>query len=65
MAGAVYKIYSDASCTTEVGSLTTDANGKAATGDESYDAGTYYIKGYGFAGLYFGYHYTFCYGCCW
>ena len=44
LAGAVYKIYSDASCTTEVGSLTTDANGKAATGDESYDAGTYYIK---------------------
>lgn len=44
LAGAVYKIYSDAGCTTEVGSLTTDANGKAATGDESYDAGTYYIK---------------------
>ena len=44
LAGAVYKIYSDANCTTEVGSLTTDANGKAATGDESYDAGTYYIK---------------------
>lgn len=44
LAGAVYKIYSDAGCRTEVGSLTTDANGKAATGDESYDAGTYYIK---------------------
>lgn len=44
LAGAVYKIYSDAGCTAEVGSLTTDANGKAATGDESYDAGTYYIK---------------------
>lgn len=44
LAGAVYKIYSDAGCITEVGSLTTDANGKAATGDESYDAGTYYIK---------------------
>lgn len=44
LAGAVYKIYSDAGCKTEVGSLTTDANGKAATGDESYDAGTYYIK---------------------
>lgn len=44
LAGAVYKIYSDAGCTTEVGSLTTDATGKAATGDESYDAGTYYIK---------------------
>lgn len=44
LAGAVYKIYSDAGCKTEVGSLTTDASGKAATGDESYDAGTYYIK---------------------
>lgn len=44
LAGAVYKIYSDEGCKTEVGSLTTGADGKAATDDEAYDAGTYYIK---------------------
>lgn len=42
LAGAVYKVYSDSNLTTEVGTLTTDANGNTNT--LSLAAGTYYIK---------------------
>lgn len=42
LAGAVYKVYSDSNLTSEVGSLTTDANGNTNT--LSLAAGTYYIK---------------------
>jgi len=42
LAGAVYGVYSDAACTTQVGTLTTDANGSA--GPLSVKAGTYYVK---------------------
>lgn len=40
--GAVYGVYSDASCTAEVARLETDASGKARSG--KLDAGTYWIK---------------------
>ena len=40
--GAVYGIYSDAGCSSQVGTMTTDASGKASSG--SLTAGTYYVK---------------------
>ena len=40
--GAVYGVYSDSSCTTQVATLTTDSTG--ATGTVELDAGTYYVK---------------------
>jgi LPXTG-motif cell wall-anchored protein len=40
--GAVYTLYSDNDCTTEVATLTTDAEGNAKT--EALPAGTYYLK---------------------
>lgn len=43
LAGAVYGIYSNAACTTELERITTDTNGNATSGDE-YEAGTYYVK---------------------
>ncbi len=42
LAGAVYGIYSDAGCTAQVTTLTTDAGGNAAA--VSLNAGTYYYK---------------------
>ena len=39
--GAVYGVYSDSTCTTEVGRMTTDASGKASI---TLELGTYYIK---------------------
>lgn len=42
LAGAVYGIYSDAGCSAQVTTLTTDAGGNAAT--VSLNAGTYYYK---------------------
>lgn len=41
LAGAVYGVYSDAACTTQVTTVTLDANGKASA---SLKAGTYYVK---------------------
>ncbi len=43
LAGAVYGVYSDADCTTEVDTLTTDADGKSET-IRLAAPGTYYIK---------------------
>ena len=40
--GAVYTVYSDASCTDEVGSITTDASGGGSL--DGLMAGTYYVK---------------------
>lgn len=40
--GAVYGIYSDASCTTQVGTLTTDADGNS--NGVRLEQGTYYVK---------------------
>ena len=42
LAGAVYGIYSDAGCSAQVATLTTDAGGNAAA--VSLNAGTYYYK---------------------
>ena len=42
LSGAVYGIYSDSACKTEVGRLTTDATG--VTGTISVSKGTYYVK---------------------
>ena len=42
LAGAVYGVYSDAGCTNEVATLTTDGNGDANTVE--LKAGTYYVK---------------------
>ena len=42
LAGAVYRVYSDAGCTNKVGDLTTDASGNTNT--ISLNAGTYYVK---------------------
>ena len=42
MQGAVYGIYSDAGCSAQVTTLTTDAGGNAAA--VSLNAGTYYYK---------------------
>lgn len=40
--GAVYDVYSDSSCSTQVGTLTTDIYGKSNSIE--LDAGTYYVK---------------------
>ena len=42
LAGAVYGIYSDSSCTKKITELTTDADG--GTKEYSLEAGTYYVK---------------------
>lgn len=42
LAGAVYGIYSDEGCTSEVARVTTDASGRARSG--KLDAGAYWIK---------------------
>ena len=42
LANATYTIYSNAGCTTSVGTLTTDASGN--TGEIELKAGTYYVK---------------------
>ena len=43
LAGAVYGVYSNAACTSELERITTDASGKATTAN-AYTAGTYYVK---------------------
>ena len=43
LAGAVYGIYADYACTTELERITTNANGYAET-NEKYAEGSYYIK---------------------
>ena len=42
LAGAVYGVYSDAACTELVATMTTDADGKAAS--EAISDGTYYVR---------------------
>lgn len=42
LSGAVYGIYSDSGCTSQVDTMTTDANGYAKSG--ALTAGTYYVK---------------------
>ncbi len=42
LSGAVYGIYSDSGCTSQVQTITTDGNGYAKTG--ALTAGTYYVK---------------------
>lgn len=42
LAGAVYGVYSDSSCTKKITELVTDADGK--TKEYSIEAGTYYVK---------------------
>jgi hypothetical protein len=44
LAGAVYGVYSNSSCTKLVTTLTTNASGEASTANDALDAGTYWIK---------------------
>ena len=44
LAGAVYGIYTDASCKNEIMTMTTDEKGYSTTGDEILEDGTYYVK---------------------
>ena len=44
LAGAVYGIYKDDSCTNEIMTMTTNEEGYGATGDEVLESGTYYVK---------------------
>lgn len=44
LAGAVYGIYTDASCKNEIMIMTTDEKGYSTTGDEILEDGTYYVK---------------------
>ena len=44
LAGAVYGIYTNRSCTNRIDTLTTNSSGYAATGPEELEEGTYYVK---------------------
>ena len=44
LAGAEFKVYSDANCTNEVATYITDAEGNAKSGTKDFEPGTYYVK---------------------
>lgn len=44
LAGAVYGIYTDVSCTNEIANITTNEQGYGTTGDDMLEGGIYYVK---------------------